>query len=499
MFRLMETVTLLPAILHSLIAWVFDPGNITTSTLATVWLESAAGDTAGHPPEEGAWWVKYVVMLSIAIFLVILNAFFVAAEFAIIKARPSKIEKLAAEGRLFAKTAKWLMDRMDHTLSACQLGITMASLGLGYVGEPAFAKLMEPIFTMFNVGETMTHVFAFIIAFSIITALHLVLGEQAPKIFAIREPIKMLLWCAAPMKFFFYLLFPFMYVLNWVTNIVLSWIGLKGETGHGSPHNEDEIRALLTESHTHGYLSRSEHRLINAVFEFDDMLCRLVMVPRNEVQVLDINQPFSELIKIAIKTRHTRYPVVDSSLDSLLGVVHMKDLLGVGKEDDSFDIRTVMREPTKVPENMPISRLLRHFQSSHQLLSFVIDEYGTIIGVVTLENVLEKIIGPVDDEFDVDEEPEIRKTKEGEYLVLGHAHITKVEEALSLNLDDLDADTVAGVVMSRSGKVPEVGDKVEFDGAIAEVLEVKNDHAQRIRFQLVDTKTVGEEKPEQKH
>ncbi|QEG22309.1 hemolysin family protein [Mariniblastus fucicola] len=445
-----------------------------------------AGHDAAPTDDGGGGYGFYFGMLGLALLLVVLNGFFVAAEFALVKIRRSQINKLVLEKRLFAKSAKWLFDRMDHSLSACQLGITMASLGLGWVGEPAFAKLLEPVFKLLSIGPTTGHIIAFIVAFSMITALHLVVGEQAPKIFAIREPVKMLMWCAAPMRFFYYLLFPFMYALNWVTNLVLARLGLTGETGHGAPHNEEEIRAMLTESHTHGFLSRSEHSLMNAVMEFDDMLCRLVMVPRVEVQVMDINLPFPELMAMAKETQHTRYPVVDSSLDSLLGVVHMKDLLGVSAEAD-FDIRSIMREPTKVPESMPISQVLRHFQSTHQLLSFVIDEYGSIIGIVTLENVLEKIIGPVDDEFDVADEPSIKQVSSGQFLVLGNTHIADVEAALGLNLDDEDADTVAGVLMSRLGKIPEVDDKFEFEGAVAHVIAVNNDRVEKIRFVILDS------------
>jgi len=202
------------------------------------------------------------------------------------------------------------------------------------------------------------------------------------------------------------------------------------------------------------------------VFEFDDMICRYVMVPRNEVEFLDVNQPFPKLLEQARTSKFTRYPVCDSSLDSLLGVVHTKDFLGIAPDAD-FDVKTVMREPTKVPENMPISDALKHFQTTHQLLTFVIDEYGAIIGIMTLENVLEKIVGPVDDEFDALHQPKIRAISDG-------------------NLDHKDVDTVAGVLMSRSGKIPETGDVVEFDGARAEILEVKNDHAEVIRFSLVE-------------
>ena len=207
------------------------------------------------------------------------------------------------------------------------------------------------------------------------------------------------------------------------------------------------------------------------------------MVPRAEVQILDINQPFPELLALAKKTKHTRYPVCDSSLDNLLGVIHMKDLLGVDAKEN-FDIKTILREPVKVPESMPISLVLKRIQNSHQLLTFVVDEYGTTIGIVTLENVLEKIIGPVDDEFDVPEEPNIKSLGAGSFMICGNTPISEVEKAIGLNLDDQDVDTVAGVLMTLSGKLPEVGDVIKFEGATAEILAVKHDHAEKIRFSV---------------
>lgn len=424
------------------------------------------------------------IMLTIAAVLVALNGFFVAAEFALVKVRISQIDKMVKDGKLFAGSAKWLAQRLDHSLSACQLGITMASLALGYVGEPAFAFLIEPLMGVVGItSPTAIHVTAFIFAFSVITSLHLVIGEQAPKIWAIRKPKDMVRWCAPLMILFYYLLFPFMYVLNWATELILGWLGLGGGSGHDSPHSEDEIRALLREAHVHGNLSGNEHYLLNNVFEFDDLICRLAMLPRSEVQIFDVNQPFSELIEVAKNTMHTRYPLCDGSLDNLLGVVHMKDLLGVGQDED-FDIKSIMRLPIKVPENMPISSVLKTIQTTHQLMTFVVDEYGTIIGICTLENVLEKIIGPVDDEFDSEEKPAIENIRPGVYAILGTTPISQVEKQLNLNLDDQDVDTLAGVLMARSGKVPEKGDKVEFDGAIAEVVQVSNDHADLVRLTL---------------
>lgn len=426
--------------------------------------------------------VNDAINILIALVLVALNGFFVAAEFALVKVRISQIEQLIKAKRPFATTAHWLVQRLDKSLSACQLGITMASLGLGWVGEPAFAHLIHPVFEYMHItSEKLIHGFSFVIAFSFITALHLVIGEQAPKIFAIRRPDTMILWCAAPMKFFYATLYPFLEVLNVTTAFVLARLGLQSGSEHETPHTEEEIRALLREAHIHGHLTGAEHRLINAVFEFDDIICRRVMVPRGEVDVLDVNDTFTEALRKAKETKHTRYPLCDGSLDKLLGVVHIKDLLGISADSTDFALRKVMRPPRKVPEHMPISRVLRHFQKTHQLLAFVVDEYGTIIGVVTLENVLEKIVGPVDDEFD-DVQPNVTEERPGEFVVLGTTPIAEVEKVLEMNLDDEDVDTLAGVLMSRAQKLPEVGDKIEFDEATAEILEVKGDHAAMIRI-----------------
>ena len=426
-----------------------------------------------------------VINIIIALILVALNGFFVAAEFALVKVRLSRIAQLAQEGRPFAATGLWLAERLDRSLSACQLGITMASLALGWVGEPAFFGLLEPWLKWLGIeSEDLIHALAFVIGFSLITALHLVIGEQAPKIFAIRRPESMTVWCAPLLKFFYVIFFPFLAVLNHVTSVLLRLLGVDGSE-HEVPPTEEELRLMLHEAHLHGHLTRSEHRLIDAVFEFDDMICRRVMVPRSEVVFFDVAQSLSGCLDLAKQTRHTRYPLCDGSLDKLLGVIHMKDLIGLAPDSD-FDLKTVMRPAHKVPENMPISRVLRHFQATHQLLAFVVDEYGTIIGIVMLENVLEKIVGPVDDEFDV-EEPSIVRAGPGEFIVLGTTSVEEVERELQIEFADPDVDTVAGAWMSRSEKIPAVGDCVRFAAGQAEVLQVRDDRAVRIRFTLDET------------
>jgi CBS domain containing-hemolysin-like protein len=419
--------------------------------------------------------------LILAILLVIANGFFVAAEFALVKVRVSRVEQMVVQRRLFAKTARWLAVRLERSLSACQLGITMASLALGWVGEPAFAALLEPLFGLVGItSPTVIHTISFIVGFTIITALHLVIGEQAPKIFAIRQPESMLLWSAMPLKVFYILSYPLMIGLNAATVKLLRAVGLKDADEHEVPHTEEEIRALLREAHIHGNLTRSEHRLLDAVFEFDDLICRRIMLPRGEVEFIDVDEPIQTSMDLIRRTKHTRYPVCDGSLDEVLGVLHVKDLIG-REIDDDFTFQSIMRPPKKVPESMPISKLLRHFQGTHQLLAFVLDEYGTVVGIVTLENVLEEIIGNVSDEFDV-EDPDIVPDGPGSYIVSGGAAVTDVEQHLGLSFGDTDADSMSGLLMHVAERIVNSGDVIDLGVAEAKVLEVADDRTTRMRI-----------------
>ena len=424
-------------------------------------------------------WLSDLIEIAVALLLVALNGFFVAAEFALVKVRGSQIDELVEQKRPFAKSAQWLAQRLEPSLSACQLGITMASLALGWVGEPAFAHLLEPVFAWLGVtSEAVIHTLAFIVAFTAITALHLVIGEQAPKIFAIRRPDVMLLWCAAPMKFFFIMSYPLMAMLNWTTSVLLARLGLESGGEHGEPVSEAELRVMLRESHHHGHITRAEHSLINAVFEFDDMICRRIMVPRNEVEFFDTEASLRDCLALAKRTKHTRFPVCTGSLDEVLGVVHVKDLVGIGPDAD-FNLQSIMRPPKKVPENMPISKLLRHFQATHQLMAFVIDEYGTIIGIVTLENVLEEIIGDVDDEFDVKQQDIVSDGPDA-WLIQGSTPVEDVYECLRITPIDADVDTFAGLLMHFAERILVTGDEISLAGFTAEVLETRDDRAVRI-------------------
>ena len=429
------------------------------------------------------WLVDSLLLISTVV-LVVVNGFFVSAEFALIKVRRARLQALSRQKRLFAKTADWLAERLEASISACQLGITMASLGLGWIGEPALADLLEPAFEAAGLqSEQLLSALAFTIAFAVITAAHLVAGEQAPKLFSIRNPEPVLLWCAIPLKGFYILTYPFLVGLNQLSFYLLRLVGLTDGSHEEAHHSEEEIRALLKQAQVHGELSRSEHQLLHAVFEFDDLICRRIMLPRRDVVICDITRPMSEFLELVRTTKHTRYPVCEHSLDNVIGVVHIKDLVGLSNLE-SFDVRQVMRPPKRVPGTMPISRLLRFFQKTHQLMAFVLNEHGTTVGVVTLENVTEQIVGPVDDEFDSDL-PDIIPDGRGCYIVLGSTPVRVVNEKLDLHLDSKLVDTFSGVLMNELGRVPETGDRIELGlEAVAEVLEVKDLLAARVRVPI---------------
>jgi CBS domain containing-hemolysin-like protein len=417
-----------------------------------------------------------LVWIAAAFGLVAINGFFVAAEFALVKVRPARLAELERQGRPFAKSALWLSSHLDRSLSACQLGITMASLGLGWIGEPAVAHLVEPMFSSLGVtSPSALHGFSFAIAFTLITAAHLVLGEQAPKIFAIKRPEVLALACAAPMRAFYVATYPLLRGLDGATKLTLHMVGVDRGLDEEAPHSEEELRILLGHSRAHGELSSWKHRLVEAVFEFDDILCRQIMVPRTDVVLLNVRTPFEKTLEIARRTKHTRYPVCDGDLDDVLGVLHLKDLLGFGAGDE-VDLKTIMRPPKYVPETMPISKLMGHFQATRQHMAIVVDEFGVSVGVVTLENVLERIVGPVQDEFD-SETPDIVRLGAGEMRVRGILPIATLSDLIGAPVKARGVDTVGGLIALRLGRIPAQGDRLEIGDATLEVEDVRHNRA----------------------
>ncbi len=423
-----------------------------------------------------------VFWLFLAAVLVGLNGFFVAAEFALVKIRPSQVDLMVDRSRPFAGTARWLLGHLDAALSVCQLGITMASLALGWIGEPAFARLLTPLLEAAGIGsEKVIHSVSFVVAFSLITALHITIGEQVPKIYAIRRPETMILTTAPAMKFFYFATYPLMLALNGASNLMLRGLGLRGGSSHEEHHTEAEIRALLHDAYGEGEVSRIEHRLIEAVFEFDNKVSRRVMVPRSEIVYLDAGSSLAQCFELFERTRHTRYPVCEGSLDRTLGIANVKDFLGVTEE--GFDLPKLLRPAPGIPETMPLGQLLRQFQSSRQHMALVVDEYGITIGLATLETVLEQIVGQVEDEFDHEAEPIVEEIP-GRFLVHGGTALDTVARRLGLELEAAGFDTFSGYLVGHARRLLETGERLELEGFEAEIVEAKNGRATRVRVTL---------------
>ncbi len=424
------------------------------------------------------------IKIGLTVIFIILNGFFVAAEFALVKLTKSKIKKMISEKQPFAATAMWLFKRQNLALSACQLGITMASLALGWIGEPAIAHLITPLIHDLGItSENVVHGIAFTIAFTTITAFHIVIGEQVPKIYAIRKPGPVFLGSALLLKGFYIVLYPFMYVLNSITNLFLKWLGIEESDEHDTPLSEEEIQASLSIAYAKGELTKNEHRLLNAVFRFDDTVAKQIMKPRNEVEFLNANDSFLKNLAFAKASKHTRFPLCDDSLDNVFGVVHIKDMVGYS-EKDQVDLMAAVRPAMMVPENILLSKLLQEFRNARQHLSFVQDEYGTVLGIVTLEDLLEELVGSMQDEFDV-EEPEFVEQKDGKIIVNGDVQIEDINDRFKLNLSAEDADTLSGLIVEKEGHRLQINKIIELDdGVNAEILEIDGIRATKVQIEI---------------
>jgi CBS domain containing-hemolysin-like protein len=412
-----------------------------------------------------------------AIVLVGLNGFFVAAEFALVRVRESRIVQLEQEGSARAGVVHDTLRDLDSYLSVCQVGITVASLGLGWVGEPAVSRLIEPVLASFGVGsDRVVTVISVIMGFTVITYAHLVFGEQAPKYFSIQRAERVALWISRPLTISRLLLRPVVWVVNASTNFILRPWGIRlGEEMEA--HSEEELRIMITSSTASGVLDPEEREYLNNVFDFGDRVAREILVPRPDIEALPSDAPLAELAERAAFGRYTRYPVYEGELDNILGAVHVKDLFrAAGEDPKGFDIRSVIRECLVVPENKPIEQILREFQTRKLQMAIVIDEWGSVEGLITIEDVLEEIVGEIQDEFD-EGEAAIEPIGEGLFAVDGRIPITDVNEHFDLDLPHQDFETIGGYVLGSLGRPPEAGDSVEADGA---TLHVKSVDGQRV-------------------
>lgn len=401
------------------------------------------------------------------VLLVLANAFFVAAEFSLVSVRRTRIAELLAQGVPAATWVQKVIENPDRVIAATQLGITLASLGLGWIGEPALAHLLNPIVELFPAAlqSGVSHSLSAGIAFAIITFLHVVVGELAPKSIALQNPERTSMFVARPTVISELIFKPAIWLLNGSGNLLLRLVGVKPASGHELVHSVEELKMLVDQSAEGGVMMAEESEMLHAIFDLGDLVVRQVMIPRTEMIAVEADTPLEEIIGLVTQSTYTKFPVYDDSLDQILGIVHVKDLLRALQSPDCKDCtaRTLMREPVFVPETISVRALLGQFRTNRQHIAIVLDEYGGTAGLVTLEDLLEEIVGEVSDPFDRIT-PEIQTLPDGSALIDGLTLIEEVNQHLNLSLQDPNYDTIAGYVLGKLGRMPRVGDVVEGAG-----------------------------------
>jgi len=423
------------------------------------------------------------LMVVLALFLVALNGLFVAAEFGFVKIRATHVERLAQEERAMAPLVKDATRRLDAYLSVCQLGITISSLGLGWIGEPAFAHILEPLLEPLGLPRSSVHVIAFGAAFGTITFLHVVFGELAPKSVAIARAEGTSLFVAPFMKFFYYLFLPGIYVFNGTANAVVRLFGVPPPSETEETHSEEELRIIIEQSARQGILDTGEKDMLEAVFELEERRAREVMIPRPDAVALPAGMPLGELFSVTAQGHHTRYPLhQDDSPDRIVGAVHIGDVMrAVDAQglEATITAGDLAREVLIVPENKLVSQILEDFQEQEIQMAVVIDEWGSFEGIITVEDILEEIVGEIRDEFD-EEERAVRELPDGTYSIDGSASIGLINETLGSQFESEDFDTIGGLVFGGLGRIPRVGDEVSLDGHLLRVEEMDGPRVARV-------------------
>jgi CBS domain containing-hemolysin-like protein len=425
----------------------------------------------------------------LALFLVALNGFFVAAEFAFVRVRGTAVNQLVDEGRTGAGSLQDVMDDLDNYLATTQLGITIASLGLGWVGEPAVAALIEPVLASV-LPQGLIHAVAFAIGFSIITFLHVVFGELAPKTIAIAQTERLSLFLAPPMKLSYLILYPGIVVFNGAANTFTRSLGVPPASELDETLGEQEIRRVLAQSGEAGDIDEAEVTMIERVFDLDDTLVREVMVPRPDVVSIPADMTLDAVRSTVREARHTRYPVVEADdADQVIGFVDVKDVLRASEADDGDDQRVeeITRDVLVIPETMAVSDLLVQFREDHQQMAAIIDEWGAFEGIATVEDVVEAIVGDLRDEFDAAErEQSIRLLDGGGFDIDGGVPLSAVNDAMDADFHSDEVETIGGLVLDHLNRAPTLGDRIETD---EHVLEVTNVDGTRIASVWVQDRT----------
>lgn len=416
--------------------------------------------------------------LFLVVLLIAISAFFVASEFAIIRVRSSRIDQLIEEKKQGAIAAKKVITHLDEYLSACQLGITITSLGLGWLGEPTVERILHPIFVNWNLNESISSLLSFGIAFSAITFFHVVVGELAPKTIAIQKAETVSLLFSPPLIWFYKITYPFIWVLNGSARVLTNLVGLKPASEHEIAHSEEELRIILSESYESGEINQSEYKYVNRIFEFDNRIAKEIMVPRTEMIILERDATLSEILNTVQEEKYTRYPVTDGDKDKIIGIVNIKDILTdciKNKCEDNDPLMPYLKPVIHVIDSIPIHDLLLMMQKDRYHMAILSDEYGGTSGLVTIEDILEEIVGEIRDEFDMEEVPLIQKIDQDHYILDAKLLISEVNDLLGIHLEENEVDTIGGWLLTRKFDL-EQGDTIEDKGFSFIVNEIEGHH-----------------------
>jgi CBS domain containing-hemolysin-like protein len=418
--------------------------------------------------------------------LVFLNGFFVASEFAIVKIRGSQLATLDETGKDRAAIAQHVTKHLDAYLSATQLGITLASLGLGWLGEPFLARMLHPFFALARIeSPAVVTSISFALAFSAITFLHIVLGELAPKSLAIRKSLATTLWVVRPLVLFYAIFKPAIWFLNETANWILKHIfRLEPASEHELAHSEEELRLILGESAKAQEVSPLEKELLINALDLRDRVVRDIMTPRGEVVYLDLEEDFETNVKKALESRHTRFPLCRGHLDNTVGLIHIKELVPMMR-DRHPDLMRIKRELIPVPEMMPLEKLLTLFLTRHAHLAVVVDEFGGTVGMVTLENILEELVGDIQDEFDMEKE-EFRRINETEFTVDGALGLYELRDIAGLELESADVSTIGGYITHLLGHLPTTGEQIKIDNYLVTVSQAGSRRVNQLHFKKLN-------------
>lgn len=425
--------------------------------------------------------LRSAAMVIAALLLVLLNGFFVLSEFAIVKVRRSKLEEMLKQKKPNASLALKMSNSLDTYLSATQLGITLSSLALGWIGEPALAKLLEPIFTyFFGDNPVLLHTVSFAMAFTVITFLHVVFGELIPKSVAIAKAETMALIVAKPLYLFWILFFPLIRFFDIVAAFFLKGMGVTPASEHELAHSEEELRIIVNESFKGGYIDSVESEIIKNAVDFSETVAREIMTPRKDMVCINAEKSFEENVEIVTSTRYTRYPYCHGGKDNISGMIHTRDLLNNVLAHKNIQMSELVRPIIMVPENASVAGILSKMNKERIHIALVVDEYGGTSGLLTMEDILEEIVGDTSDEHDTANEM-IRIIDENTYEFDGMVNLEKVEEALDIRFDEMEHSvTIGGLVFNLIGRLPEVGDIVDDGICRYEILEINNKRIKKL-------------------